>query len=104
MEFVSALCEPFKTPGKVIAVWRSSWEGEPVNGGSGTKARVGLVERITGPLTLCTKNALHGTLLPSNWEGDRWWVVALDEPVQWQDHKAGSLTRTFLADLGKCPF
>lgn len=62
------------------------------------------METIDGPLKICTKNALHGTLLPTQWKGERWWIVALYHPVEIQDDKIGSLKREFLADLGTCPF
>jgi hypothetical protein len=67
-------------------------------------ARAGFVESIEGPLEICTKRALHGTLDPRKWKGVRWWIVALHEPVQRAEDKVGSLKRTFIADLGVCPF
>ena len=84
--------------------WRSNDDGTPSNGGKKTKAQIGLTEEIEGPLELCSARALHGTLNPTKWKGPRWWVVALHELVVDQDEKSGSLKRTFLADLGKCPF
>src|SRR3990167_9226911 len=56
--------------GAILAYWLSNADGTPANGGSGTKARVGLVEEISGPLKICTKNALHGTLKPPKWSGE----------------------------------
>jgi hypothetical protein len=37
----------------------------------------GTIEKVQGPLKICTQRALHGTLLPPKWEGERLWVVAL---------------------------
>src|SRR5690348_9034405 len=94
----------YQKGGCVMAFWRSNEDGSPSNGGTGGPRKLGQVETITGPLTLCTKNALHGTLEPKNWKGDRWWIVALYEPVQSEGDKIGSLKREIVADLGKCPF
>src|SRR3990167_3161333 len=71
--------------GAILAYWLSNADGTPANGGSGTKARVGLVEEISGPLKICTKNALHGTLKPPKWSGERVWIVALYPPFQFQE-------------------
>ena len=43
---------------------------------------VGTVEKVSGPLQICTPRALHGTVLPPKWKGDRLWVVALIGEVQ----------------------
>ena len=83
--------------GAILAYWLSNADGTPANGGSGTKARVGLVEEISGPLKICTKNALHGTLKPPKWSGERVWIVALYPPFQFQEDKIASLRREFIA-------
>ena len=57
------------------------------------------MHEIPGPLRICTANALHGTTKPEKWQGDRWWVVALFEPVQRQDDKIASLKRLIVAEL-----
>ena len=88
--------------GAILAYWRSHADGTPANGGGGTKARVGLVEEISGPLAICTKNALHGTLDPPKWRGDRLWIIALYPPWQFQGDKVASLKREFIADAS-CP-
>jgi hypothetical protein len=36
---------------------------------------------------------------PEEWKGDRWWVVALFEPVAWEDSKVGSLKRLIVEEL-----
>ena len=87
-----------------MAFWRSHKDGTPANGGKGPPRKLGQVEEIQGPLEICTKNALHGTLEPKNWKGERWWVVGLHEPVQRDGDKIGSLKREIIADLGPCPF
>jgi hypothetical protein len=105
-EYLTAILAPHarNIPNATVCFWRSTEKGEPSNGGSGTKAAIGLVEEIPGPLAICTRNALHGTLAPQDWKGSHWWIVALHEPVQKQDNKLGSLKRTFIAHLGKYPF
>ena len=67
-------------------------------------AKIGLVEEIEGPLEICSRNALHGTMNPRHWIGERWWVVALHGEVVSHDDKVAGLKREFLADLGRCPF
>lgn len=103
-QYYDALIAPFVRDGSTVVFWRSNKDGAPANGGSGTKAAVGLVEVIDGPLSICTEKALHGTIDPTKWKGERWWIVALQHPVQIDGDKVGSLKRTFLADLGPCPF
>jgi hypothetical protein len=84
----------------VIAFWRSDAQGQSANGGHHRMepARVGLTHEVKGPLRLCSPNALHASLTPQQWEGDRWWVVALHEPVKSDGTKVGSLKRTFLEE------
>ena len=89
--------------GAKLAYWRSTKDGKPANGGCGTVARVGLIEEIPGPLAICTAHALHGTLCPPKWNGERIWIVALHQPFQEQDDKIGSLKREFLAEISN-PF
>ena len=103
-QYFAALLGPHQQSGGVAAFWRSTMSGTPANGGSGTVGRVGLVEEIPGPLKLCCRNALHATLQPTRWNGARWWIVLLHHPVEHQADKLGSLKRTFVADLGRCPF
>ena len=90
--------------GATLAFWRSDADGKPANGGSSEPAKVGLVQEIQGPLALCTRNALHATLDPWKWKGERWWVVALHGKVETDEHKLGALKREIVADLGRCPF
>jgi hypothetical protein len=42
---------------------------------------------------------LHGDTNPGGWKGDRWWVVALFEPVQRSGTKIGSLRRLIVDEL-----
>jgi hypothetical protein len=84
----------------IFAYWRSTENGEPANGGKGTKAKVGLVEEIKGPLKICTANALHGTLNPPKWQGSKIWVVALYPPYVQQEDKIGSLKREIVCEAG----
>jgi hypothetical protein len=82
-----------------VAYWRSDARGRPCHGGSGTVARVGLVEEIAGPLQICTARALHATHDPMKWSGDRLWIVALWGEVQYAEDKLGALKREFLAEM-----
>ena len=104
-QYLEAVLSPHKRASSKIAFWRSTKDGTPANVGLGTAvATIGLTEEVQGPLRACTANALHGTLKPENWKGERWWIVALHEPFIEQEDKIASLKRTILADLGKCPF
>jgi hypothetical protein len=103
--YFEALLKPYQQPGLTVAFWRSNEDGTPANGGThDTKGVVGKTEEVAGPLTICSSRALHGTMNPCKWKGARWWVVALHPPVLTSEDKVGSLKRTFLADLGRCPF
>jgi hypothetical protein len=82
-----------------VAYWSSDAEGRPCHGGSGTVARVGLVEEIAGPLEICTRRALHATHEPTKWPGKRLWIVALWGEVQRHEDKLGALKREFLAEV-----
>lgn len=88
--------------GLVLAIWRSNRDGTPANGGGGEPVCEGLVQEVEGPLELCSPRALHATLAPLKWQGERWWIVGLHEPVAYGEDKIGSLKRTILKDLG-CP-
>ena len=103
-QYFAALLKPYQRAGVTVAFWKSTADGRPANGGSGTKAVVGATEEIEGPLKLCTSRALHGTTHPLRWKGEHWWIVELHHPVQRNEDKIGSLKRTFVANLGKCPF
>jgi hypothetical protein len=86
--------------GAKIAFWRSNKEGRACNGGiSDMPVTAGTVERIQGPLCICTRNALHATLNPPNWKGKRVWVVALIGQLQRQQDKLGALEREI---IGEC--
>src|SRR5574342_734944 len=82
-----------------ICFWNSTADGRPANGGSANPVSVGEVQRMAGPLKLCGPHALHGTMRPTAWRGERTWVVALREPVMEMEDKLGSLERRIVADL-----
>ena len=87
-------------PDTTVAIWRSDQDGYSANGGTKTQpARPGLVQEVQGPLEACSSRALHGSLNPAQWKGDRWWIVALHEPVVRQDDKIASLKRTIICEL-----
>ena len=83
-----------------LAFWRSDKEGKPTNGGSGLPVKPGEIQEVTGPLKICSMRALHGTTRPDRYryKGERIWIVALFEPVQWSNDKCGSLRRLILQE------
>ena len=85
--------------GSTVAIWRSKADGTPSNGGKGIVASVGAVHEVTGPLQPCTPHALHASHSPGQWQGERWWVVAMAPPVVEQRDKLCSLKRLVLAEL-----
>ena len=91
--------------GAKLAYWRSDAKGLPSNGGSSNvPASVGIIEEVAGPLQVCTRHALHATLAPWNYQGERCWVVALYGEVQEQGDKLGALKREILAELKPMPW
>ena len=85
--------------GATIAFWRSDGDGRAANGGTNPPVAAGTVEHVRGPLRICTKNALHATLIPPKWKGERWWLVALIGEVQTDDDKLAALHREI---IGEC--
>lgn len=85
-----------RAQGAVIAYWRSGADGRPCNGGRGKPVRVGKMQRVAGPLRLCSDGALHATLLPPDYAGKRCWIVALYGPTEWLGDKIGALRREIL--------
>ena len=85
--------------GAALAFWRSRPDGRPANGGTGEARKAGDVEEIAGPLELCSRNALHGTLQPRKWRGEKLWAVALYPPYEQEDDKIGSLKREILCEM-----
>lgn len=57
------------------------------------------MHRVTGPLELCSRRALHATLIPPKWEGKRTWIVALIGELIGDDEKYGALEREI---IGEC--
>ena len=83
-----------------IAFWKSDRDGKPSNGGSSDEpACPGLVQKVQGPLELCTNRALHATLKHDKWNGERLWVVALKGDVQISEDKCGALEREILGEV-----
>ena len=85
--------------GAKIAYWKSDKKGQPSNGGRSDPVHVGLVQKIDGPLEICSRRALHATYVPSKWQGERIWLVALIGKVVEQDDKLGALEREIIAEL-----
>ena len=88
-----------KKDGAKIAFWRSRSSGLSANGGGRIEpAAPGVVHTAPGPLNLCCAGTLHATLIPTKWEGERWWVVALIGEVIGDDEKFGCLTREIIGE------
>lgn len=86
--------------GAQIAFWRASEDGRPCNNGTGPPRTVGMVEEEPGPLVACQRGALHATLSPNKWTGERLFIVALYPPVlKVDDDKFASLKREILAEI-----
>lgn len=74
--------------------------GLPDNGGTAAaSAEAGKIERVSGPLEICTRRALHGTVDPIKWKGERLWIVALNGEVKWKDDKFAALEREILIEV-----
>jgi hypothetical protein len=89
-----------RAAGATIAFWRSTSGGLPSNGGGKIEpAAPGVVHSAPGPLNVCSRGTLHATVVPPKWQGDRWWIVAMTGPVEWEDDKVGALSREI---IGEC--
>ena len=83
-----------------IAFWKSDAKGLPSNGGKSKQpAEPGRIEEIQGPLQICTHRALHATMQPEKWKGERLWVVALHGETVWQDDKCAALKREIIGEV-----
>lgn len=90
--------------GAILAFWWSDKDGKPCNSGTGGPRKVGMIEEEKGPLVPCQKGALHATLDPTRWRGERIWVVAMYPPIRHVDgDKVASLKREILADVTDLP-
>src|SRR5581483_3430160 len=82
-----------------LAFWRSDPNGLPSNGGSAKEpARPGLVQELTGKLSICHRG-FHATMNPDKWNGERLWIVALYGEVVWQDDKCAAMKREILGEI-----
>jgi hypothetical protein len=68
-------------------------------GGRGKPVKSGDIQEVAGPLVLCGPRALHATLNPDKWKGERLWLVALHGEVQHADDKVGALKREILCEV-----
>ena len=85
-----------------IGYWRSNADGLPANynGKHGLKpAAPGDMQEVAGPLEVASSRALHATLDPQKWKGERLWIVALYGDVVQGEDKMGALKREILAEL-----
>ena len=89
--------------GKVkIGYWCSDSLGCPANGGTsadGLFAKPGLIQKVEGPLEICTSSALHITSDPLRWRGSRVWICALHGEVQNEADKSASLKREIIGEV-----
>jgi hypothetical protein len=85
--------------GATIAFWRSDAAGRACNGGTNAPVKPGTVEKIQGPLRICTRHALHATQVPPKWQGERVWIVALIGEIAQDGDKFGALEREV---IGEC--
>jgi hypothetical protein len=86
-----------QSTGATIAFWRSDAKGKACNGGRNQPVEPGHVETVSGPLKICS-NALHATLIPPRWKGERWWIVALIGEIQESDDKLAALQREIIGE------
>jgi hypothetical protein len=98
-QVAAARAADLRATGAKLAYWRSAKDGSPINGGSGSAVKPGDLQEILGPLELCTHRALHATLLPPKWKGERIWLVALIGEVHEDESKIGALKREIIADI-----
>lgn len=59
----------------------------------------GIVQKVNGPLVECSANALHATLEPHQWIGNRVWVVAFLGEVKRLDNKIAGLHREIIGEV-----
>lgn len=85
--------------GATLAFWKSGADGRPCNGGKGEPVKKGDRQKILGPLELCGPRALHATLRPDQWKGERLWLVALYGEVLSDGDKLGALEREILGEV-----
>jgi len=88
--------------GAEIAYVVTDRHGRPANGGPSNRewqVRAGLVQKIDGPLKICTKNALHGTLQPHRWKGERVWLAGFVGELQREEDKIGCLHREIIGEI-----
>jgi hypothetical protein len=93
-----AVLAPYQKPDATLAFWKSDRNGKPANGGSGTVAKIGIVEELPPPLSICSRG-FHATLNPAKWSGERLWIVALYGEIQTEDDKLCALKREFIAEI-----
>ena len=89
-----------KADGAVLAFWRSDKDGRPCNNGYGPARHIGMVEEEDGTRGPCQAGMLHATMSPSQWKGERLWVVALYPPVtEVNEDKLASKKREIIAEI-----
>ena len=59
----------------------------------------GIIQRVDGPLVACSENALHATLEPHKWVGNRVWVVAFLGEVKYLNNKIAGLHREIIGEV-----
>ena len=86
--------------GAVVAfVCSDAWGGGANGGGTAMRCADGARHHVDGPLVICTKHALHGTMAPHRWRGARVWIAVFGSVVQRQEDKIASLQRTIVGEI-----
>ena len=82
-----------------MALWKSTREGKPANGGALDAVKVGDMHAASGPLRLCNAGTLHATFNPDKWRGERLWIVAMYGEIAVDSDKIGALKREIVAEV-----
>ena len=99
--FFAALAADDRSTTGMALLWRSRKDGTPANGGASDPVLPGDVHELPGPIpSNCGSGALHATLKPQRWKGERLWAVALHGEVRGDEEKYWGLKREIIADLG----
>ena len=91
--------------GATIAYMNTDQHGRPANHSLNLleiqkwTAYPGAIQKVKGPLALCSGQALHATLHPHMWKGSRVWVVGLVGEVKFEAIKFGCLHREVIGEV-----
>jgi hypothetical protein len=98
--YYASLVSVHSTPNAVTAIWCSTADGKPANGGSGAPVKAGDIQTAPGPLSSqCGAGQLHATFSPHKWKGEKWWIVRLHGEIAVGDDKLWALKREIVAEF-----